>query len=129
MHSNQYSTAATNGSAGRYHACIFLFLHSSPYLPLNHLNFTLANKLHASTPSSNVSTPIHDNSQNSSSSSSTSVEKGDLAASRINEYVTNPEHAHVQHRHASSQQAIRTHTNTMGSYLAAFNDTMNQGGN
>jgi hypothetical protein len=96
---------------------------------LNHLNFTLANRVQTSTPSSSPSTPIHDNSKNSSSSSSISVESGDLAAYRINEYVTNPEHAHVQHRHASSQQAIRTHTNTMGSYLAAFDDTMNQGGN
>jgi hypothetical protein len=57
------------------------------------------------------------------------MEKRGLAAHRINDYVTNPEHAHVQHRHASSQQAIRTHTSTMGSYLAAFDSNINQGGN
>jgi len=73
--------------------------------------------------------PSHNNRQSSSLLSSTTCEKRDLAAYRINEYVTNPEHAHVQHRHASSQQAIRTHTNTMGSYLAAFDDTMSEGGN
>jgi hypothetical protein len=67
--------------------------------------------------------------QSSSLSSPTTCEKRGLAAYRINEYVTNPEHAYVQHRHASSQQAIRTHTNTMGSYLAYFDDTMNQGDN
>jgi hypothetical protein len=92
------------------------------------LKCTLANMLHTSTLSSNSITPNNDESKSSSSFSSKSVEKRDLAAYRINEYVTNPEHAHVQHRHASSQQAIRTHTNTMGSYLAAFDDSMNQGG-
>jgi len=39
----------------------------------------------------------------------------------------NPEHSHIQHRHASPQQAIRIHINSMGSYLASFDDTMRQG--
>jgi hypothetical protein len=129
MTSNTSSTEAINGSVGRYYACAFLSCHHILYFRRITSNVLPANRLHTSTPSSNSTTPIHDDTQNSSSSSSKSVEKRDLAAYRINEYVTNSEHAHIQHRHASSQQAIRTHTNTMGSYVAAFDDTMNQGGN
>jgi hypothetical protein len=105
----------------------FLLLFSLP--SQTHLKCTLANWFNTSTPSTNSSKPSHNNIQSNSLSSSTSFEKRDLAAYRINEYVTNREHACVQHRHASSQQAIRTHINTMGTYLTAFDDTMEQGGN
>jgi hypothetical protein len=128
MPSNPSSTGARGGSARRYYACVFLSCHFFSLPSQNHLKFTLANRFRTSTPSSNPSTPNHDNTQSSSSFSSKSVEQRDLAAHRINEYVMNREHAHVQHRHASSQQAIRTHTNTMGAYLGAFDDSMNQGG-
>ena len=62
--------------------------------------------------------------QSTSSSSSTSAEQKSLSANRIAAYVNDPTQA--QHTHASSQEAMQAHTNSMASYLEAFDAKMRQ---
>jgi hypothetical protein len=60
------------------------------------------------------------------SSTFSQAEQRSLAAYRVHQFLSNPEHYHVQHRHASSQEGIRAHTNIIESRLKAFDDTMKQ---
>jgi hypothetical protein len=73
-----------------------------------------------------LTTPCHSSSTSSSTTTTTTTEQATLSTLRITAYVSNPAHSHTQHRHASIQQAIATHTAAMKAYLEVFDATMAQ---
>jgi hypothetical protein len=111
MAPNPSSTCATNGSVTGYLVSCFSFhlQGETSFLPPH---FVTDAALSRSLPPK--------------SSTSTAADQLNLVAHRIGDYITNLEHSHVQHRHASKQQAVRTHTDAMASYLEAFDEVMGQ---
>jgi hypothetical protein len=121
MASKPSSTCAMDGSAtaGR---CVIV-----PVVPNHSSSCPISSgsqqKLPSSYPLARLTNPPSSSSSHKPSAS-TIIEQQNLSASRVGAYATDSAHSHVQHRHSSSQQAIQEHTKATGSYLEAFEATM-----